>query len=197
MALAPLKLPRLATNFRIVDDKGLATVEFQLFWQEAMEAVEEAFNGIAGALVAAGIALDAADVALAAADAAQTAADETTASSSLASSYVTGLTVSAVDAGSDATIDISAHTRVYATNPPTSVSVNAGSVTGLAYSTVYYIYYDQASRAGGAVTYQVSTDVNDVAQINDRHSVATATTPAAAAPPNDGSPVLPPGGSYL
>lgn len=191
-----LKLPRLSTNFKITDERGYATTEFQLFWQAAMGQIETSINGVSAALEAAGIALDAADVAIAAADSANDAATNVTDSTALANSYVTGLTVTATDAGANVTVTISAHTRVYATSPMTSVSVSGGSITGLAYSTEYYFYYDQASRLGGAVTYVSTTNLDDVAQLGDRHSVGTVITPAAAAPPSNGGGTRPPGGTF-
>lgn len=163
-----------------------------------MEAIETAFNQLAdtvAAVAAAQAAADAANAAAAAADAAaasaQTAADNVEASSALANSYTTGLTITATDAGSNVTISISAHTRVYGDG--TSVSVNAGSITALAYSTAYYLFYDQASRAGGAVTYQASTAIQGNGTAANRHFVGAVTTPAALGSPVGGNPVRPPG----
>jgi hypothetical protein len=196
-----LKLPRLPQNQQLIDANGFPTTVFVLWWQSVVKQVETSINGIALALEAAGIALAAADAAQTAADsadaaavAAQDAADGVNAASSLANSYVTGLTITATDAGANVTITISAHTRVYGDG--TSVAVTGGSLTGQPYSTLIYVYYDQASRAGGAVTYVATTNLDDVAQLGDRHSVASVTTPAAAAPPNDGGGVRPPGGSF-
>lgn len=194
--MALRKLPRLPTNQQIVDDKGYPTTVFVLWWNEFATAIETNFGGIEAALAAAGIALDAADVAIAAADAAQAATDASIEATALANSYVSGITVTATDVGADVTIAISAHTRNYAYDPPTSVAVNAGNVTGQPYDTQIYVYYVQASRAGGAVTYLATTDVTDVAQVGDTHSVATVLTPAAAAPPNNGGGSLPPGGNF-
>ena len=159
-----------------------------------MQDVETSINGIAVALEAAGIGLDAADVAIAAADAAQGAADGVNAASALANSYVTGLTITATDAGASVTVNISGHTRVYGDG--TSVAVTGGTLLGQPHSTIIYVYYDQASRAGGAVPYVATTNIDDVAQLNDRHSVASVETPAAAAPPNNGGGVRPPGGNF-
>lgn len=196
-----LKLPRLQNNQQLIDANGFPTDVFVLWWQQVAEQVEASINGIAVALEAAGIALDAADAAQAAADAAdaaaaaaQGAANNVTDAASLANSYVTGITVTATDIGASVTISISAHTRVYGDG--TSVSVSGGVITGQPYSTTLYIYYDQASRAGGSVTYVATTNIDDVAQLNDRHSVAQVDTPAAAAPPNNGGGVRPPGGNF-
>lgn len=207
------RLPRLPRNVAIVDPAtGFPSLAFQRWWQsvvetlEAQEAAQDAaILAIQQAQAAADAAQDAADAADAAALAAQTAADTANTAAStaqnaaddaasvaaLTASGVTGLTLTATDAGADATITISAHTRVYGDG--TSVSVNGGTLTGRAYSTLYYVYYDQASRAGGAVTYATTTSQSTAAQTGDRHLVGQVTTPAAAAPDNNGDFVAPPG----
>lgn len=199
------RLKRFMRNVAIVDRNGAPTLEEQAREQQNLEAIETALNSLQNQLNLIQAAQDAADAANAAAAAAQTAADnadtaataaqgaadDAAAATAIASSYVTGVTITATDAGSNVTANISAHTRVYADG--TSVSVSAGSVTGLSYSTDYYIYYDQASRAGGAVTYQATTSQTTAAQVGDRHTVGKVPTPAAAAPDNTGDPVLPPG----
>lgn len=132
------------------------------------------------------------------ADAALAAANGTADAYALANSYPTGLTITAVDvgAGTSSTINISAHSRVYATTPPTTVSVDAGSIPSLAPSTRYYIYYDDPSRAGGSVAYVATTSQSNVAQVGDRHSVGTIVTPAPSAGTTNGGRVTPPGGNY-
>lgn len=196
--LLTFRMDRLDRDVAIVDGEGKPTFQFQRKWQDTVEALVDAITLLADAVTAvedAQTAADAANAAAAAADAAavaaQTAADTVTADSALANSYVTGLTLTATDAGASVTLTISAHTRVYGDG--TSVAVSGGSVTGLAYSTDYRIYYDQASRAGGAVTYAATTSITTAAQTGDRHSVGAVPTPAAAAPPETGTPVFPPG----
>lgn len=209
MAIAPIRLDRLLKFERIANADGTVNGDFQSKWQRAMEEIENSVNAVIdaqNAADAANAAAAAADAAAAAADAAataaqsaadnaQTAADDATAQTAIANSYVTGATVTATDAGASATINITAHTRFYANG--TSVSVNAGSLTGRSYSTLYYIYYDQASRAGGAVTYQSTTTAADAAQLGDRHVVGSVTTPAAAAPDTDGGIIEPPGAGNI
>lgn len=205
MTLAPVRLDRLLTFEKIAKENGTASGDFQIKWQNAMTQIESALNSVIEtqnallavdqALVEVDAALVAVDDALVTVDAAvvtaQSAADDAAAALAITGSYVTGVTITATDAGSNVTVNISAHTRVYADG--TSVSVSAGSVTGLSYSMDYYIYYDQASRAGGVVTYQATTSQTTAAQVGDRHTVGKVTTPAAAAPDNNGDPVLPPG----
>jgi hypothetical protein len=63
--------------------------------------------------------------------------------------------LSATDAGSSATITIANFTMNVA--GVGAVSVNGGSITGLSYGTLYYIYYADPAIAGGSVTYQYTT----------------------------------------
>jgi hypothetical protein len=111
-------------------------------------------------------------------------------------SYVVGLAVTGHDAGSDASITIPTHDRIYSDK---SVSVTGDTITGLAFATTYYIYYDDASRVGGAVTFETTTVQTDsVASTtnDDRHFVATITTPADGAGDTIGYGALPPGFNY-
>jgi hypothetical protein len=123
--------------------------------------------------------------------------DAVDAAAALTGSGVTGASITATDAGVSATIAISAHTRVYADG--SSVAVNAGSVTGQPYATLVYIYYDQPTRTGGAVSYQATTSQSTGAQTGSRHLVGQVLTPAAAAAPTLGDYVGAPGfgGIYL
>lgn len=207
-----LKLDRLQRSVSIVDSTGLPSVQFQRFWQGNAEALEasnaqilEVLDQIAAILgitdelnAAIEAAQTAADSANAAATDAQTAADTATAAadtaaaeSSLATSGTTGLTITATDAGASVTVAISAHNRIYGNGA--SVAVSAGSITGLAYSTTYYLHYSDPARAGGSVTFLASTSQAAAAQTGDTHSLGAVATPAAAAPPTDGRPNLPPG----
>lgn len=210
----PLQLPRLPLSLDIVDASRRATTVFQRFWQTTMEAIERQENNqqalidalatTVAAVAAAQAAADAAAAAAAAADAAaataataaaaaQTSADSVTSDTSLSNSYVIGVAIAGHDAGVNATVNISAHTRLYGNS--VQVSVNSGSVTGLAYSTSYYIYYDDVSRAGGAVTYHVTTSIGSAAQSGanpNRHYVGAVVSPAALAADTAGVGAAPP-----
>lgn len=186
-----LKLPRLERLVALVDKTGLPTRAFHQWWAAFAKAIEDAFNQLADTVALIAAAQAAADAANAAAASANAAADSAAAQSALGNSGVTGATITGSDAGASATVTISAHTRVYGDG--TSVAVTGGSVTGLAYSTLYYIYYDQASRLGGAVTYQATTSDTTAAQTGDRHLVGSVTTPAALAADTGGDYVGAPG----
>lgn len=203
---------RLQRAVAIVDKNGWPSLAFQSRDQRILEKIEALFasqqeqiDAIAAAQAAAAAAQAAADSAQNAADTAATAAanadtaasnaqgaaDTVANATALQGSYVGGVTMIGADVGASATVSISGHTRYYADG--TSVSVTGGSVTGLAYSTDYFIYYDQPSRAGGSVTYQATTSETTAAQVGDRHLVGMVTTPAALAPDTDGRYVRPPG----
>lgn len=192
-----LRLDRLQRGDKLQGDDGV-TQFYQTLHQRMVEQIEQAFitqQEQIDAIAAAQAAADAANAAAAAADAsataAQAAADGAGEASSLATSGTSSLTITATDVGADVTITISAHTRVYGDG--TSVAVAGGSLTGRPYSTILYIYYDDATRAGGAVTYQTTTSQATAAQTGVRHSLGAVTTPAAAAGPVTGAPNLPPG----
>lgn len=193
-----LRLTRLGISDRIVNPDGTPTQQFVRLYNKAMENIETAVNGLETALTNI---IDLNDLitevetattaAQAAADAANAAADASADATALQNSWVSGLTLTATDAGANVTITISAHTRNYADG--TSVSVSGGSLTGRAYSTTYFIYYDQASRAGGAVSYQSTTTESTAAQVGDRHAVGRVLTPAALGGPESGVGPRPPG----
>lgn len=81
--------------------------------------------------------------------------------------------VTAVDTGSDITINVAAHTNNYDFG---AVSYNSGSITGLNYNTRYFVYADDAGFAGGAVTYLASTDPVTMTAAQGRYYVGSVTT---------------------
>lgn len=193
------EIPPLLEGVEITDIKtGTATFVFQKWWQEVTSVIKALFasqqnqiTAIAAAQAAANAANTAAAAANTAAAAAQGAADNVASQNNLVNSYPTGVTITATDAGTNVTVAISSHTRHYGN--ASTVSVNSGNITSLNYSTRYYIYYDDVSRSGGAVTYQATTSEDTAAQLNNRHLVGSVTTPAAAAGPTGGNYVRPPG----
>jgi hypothetical protein len=198
MATPPLKLPTLPSGMAIVDPKtGAPNIVFMQWWFQTASAIEYSINGIADALAAAGIALDAAEVALEAAEVAQGAADDAQqatddlySSQSLVQSGIENFTPPLLSAADTGDVTIANHDRRYGDG--TIVAVTGATVaTGYMSGDVAYIFYDDASRAGGAVTYQYSLDSADAVQSGDRHSVGAVTIPAAGT--NDGNFVMPPG----
>lgn len=199
-----LKLPRLRNGAPIAREDGTPTTEFTRRIDEIITQIESNLNDVLSAQAAAAAAQGAANTAQAAANtaaiaaaAAQTAADNAQGASddaatlqALQASGVDETTViTAHDAGSNVTVSVNAHTRYYGDG--TNASVSGGSVTGLAYNTLVYIFYDDAARAGGAVTYQASVssaNVQPSVTNPDRHYVGSVMTPVALAGDNPGNP---------
>ncbi|NQD37481.1 hypothetical protein HPT27_10620 [Permianibacter sp. IMCC34836] len=86
-----------------------------------------------------------------------------------------GTGISAADVGSTATITIPAWTLETDVG---SISYNSGSITGLSFSTKYFVYCTDSDLQGGAVTYVASTDYKAPSQNADRVFVGSITTPA-------------------
>jgi hypothetical protein len=105
---------------------------------------------LAAQAAAAAAAADAA-TAQSTATSAQGTADTVKASDAITASYVApGLLLGGIDAGTDASIVVTNHTRHYGDS--TTASLLSATITGLSYSTTYYVYYDDSSRTGGTVT---------------------------------------------
>lgn len=83
--------------------------------------------------------------------------------------------LTAADVGASATISIAAHTYQYGWG---TVPVNSGSITGLSFSTLYYVYFDDPNNNGGAVTYLATTTKTNLTANNGRVYVGVVTTPA-------------------
>lgn len=112
----------------------------------------------------------------------------------IANSYPIGLTITGADAGETATVTISAHDRVYQDR---TVAVEGGTITGLAHGTTYWIYTDDADRAGGALTFVPTTSYAGAFTSSTnpaRHYVGMILTPAAGGGSSSGGGGTPPGG---
>jgi hypothetical protein len=88
--------------------------------------------------------------------------------------------LSATDAGGTATVNVAAF--VLLTSSKGTVSYSSGSVTGLSYSTLYYIYFDDGTLAGGAPTYNATTTKTTAINGTGRFFIGSIVTPAATAP---------------
>ncbi len=190
--------PQIDWNVVYFED-GKPTQAFQILWDQ----VAQNFNAVAAAAAAQASANAAQAAAVTAQTAAasattdaataQSAADSANSVAALTNSGVTGLTITATDAGASVTLTISAHTRVYGDGDTLAIAGPDTSLTGLAYSTLDYVYYDDPTRADTTPTYAVTTSEATAAQVGDRHLIGSVTTPAAAAPPETGDYVRPPG----
>lgn len=169
-------------------------IAFQRLWQRNCELTEATFDeqadlieGLAQAVADIQAAMDAAAAADAKAttattkaNAAQASADAVERNDAISTSWpAPGTILSATDAGTDATIAIAKHSRRYSDG--TARTVFAGTITGLAYSTKYYVYYDSPNRTGGSQAYVATTDPNEAlpGAAPGRHFCGDITTPAA------------------
>jgi len=89
--------------------------------------------------------------------------------------------LTAIDAGTSATIDISAFTMRVAmeTLGGHDISINSGTIVGLSYGTTYHVYYDDPSYLGGAVTYLANTAQAIALDATGRFYVGSILTPVA------------------
>lgn len=179
-------LDRLRRFDRLMSGDEVDT-RYQLIWQRTMEAIEDAFAALTLQVADNTALLNRIAAAQDLAAAANETATDTNDAVSIANSYVSP--VDLLTAANDGSITIDAHTRYYGNG--SSVSVNSGSVTGFAGGDYVTVYYKDAARVGGAVTYVGTT--NAVAQKGDVHVVGQATIPASGEPPATGSSTASPG----
>lgn len=149
----------------------------------AKAAADDAHSAADLANAAAGDASAAAAAASAGALSAINAADVAFATAALSAAYPSGLTLTGAADGTDAKIGVSDHAMIYSDK---TVSVTGSSVTGLAYDTLYNIYYDDPGRVGGAVTFHAVTGYSafPTAANPDRVFIGTAKTPPTSADPS-------------
>ena len=83
--------------------------------------------------------------------------------------------ITAADVGSDTTVTIASHDVIY---DATTISYNSGTITCLGFATTYFIYTDDPSKAGGAVTYVSTTTATDIVADKGRYYVGEVLTPA-------------------
>ena len=185
--MAELSLP--PRTIPIVDAHGLTP----LAWRRFLEGV---FRRLGGAVDFVSFAYRAAQEAAAGGDLGGVAAvaDAAYAGVSLLGSYPVGAILAGVASTGIATV--SDHRRYYAIGAG-PVEVSGGLVASLAYGADYWIYYDQVSRAGGAVSYQATTTYSDAFANHDapnRHFLGALRMPASSTAANTaGKLALPPG----
>jgi hypothetical protein len=90
------------------------------------------------------------------------------------------------DAGSNATINVAAFSMALAGH--VNISYNSGSITALAYNTLYYVYFDDSGvpAFGGSVSYTATTTKEDTYGTT-RFFVGSIQTPRAGAPDTTGN----------
>lgn len=185
MAVAPkpfVKTAKLQQSQAIVDKDGRPAAWFVRLINDNNANVAEAINRIASLpeIQDALIELNSATAAaLSAAAAAQTAADEAGAIAE-ASAYESALQTSTIDpisvlTADPTTITVAAHNRLYGDGTVVAVAGDTLATLGAA-GDADYVYYDDPTRAGGAVTYVVTA--TQPIQTGDRHVVGAVIVPS-------------------
>lgn len=202
--LGTVRLDRLnAGKDKIATPEGLVTFQFQKRWQTTMEQIERTFLGI-GDVVSNNAAfikgLKEAQQAAAQATAAAAAAEARVAQQNdlqrVRDSYSDANVLSSSNVS---TITVAAHQRHYldpgSESGSVDVSLSGGTITGLTAGTLYFVYYDDPTLMGGAVTFKASTDnAQAVASLTNpyRHALGSITTPDTTTGPGTTGPSNPP-----
>lgn len=188
-----VQLPRLPPNFAQMPNRDEL---LQRYWQTAMESIEETLNAIlAIPIIQAAVAAAQAD-----ADAAQDTATGAIRELARINSYTTPTDVlTGQDAGANARIVIANHTRVYPVQGAYDVpdlAITGTTLTGLAYTTTYYVYYDDPTLANPTPSFLTTTSAATAqpGAAAGRHFVGVVTTPAAGGGNTSGNGGYPPGG---
>lgn len=166
----------------------------QIWWQQVVEAIEGQVNDILAVQ---------ADIiaAMNAANAAQADATESARQAARIASYPNpgAAILHAADVGTDVTITVDAHTRVYPVKGSVDVpdvAITGGTITGLAFSTRYYVYYDDTTLADTTPTFLATTSsaTAQVGAADGRHFIGYVDTPADGGADTGGTGGGPPGG---
>jgi hypothetical protein len=86
--------------------------------------------------------------------------------------------LTATDAGASATVNVAGFAAQVAGK---TVTYNSGSITALSYSTLYWVFFNDPTLSGGAVTYLASTSKPDTLNSTGNLFVGSVQTPAALA----------------
>lgn len=177
MTITPVHLPRLTQG----------DVQLKSYWNKTMLAIEAQLDAINTNI---------ADILTAQATATSAARELARINSYPSPSALLG----AADVGATATITIDPHTRVYpvqgSIDVPDVVIPGSGTVTGLAFATLYYVYYDDTALTDTTPPY-LATTTAATAQVGaaaGRHFVGSVTTPADGAGGTSGGGYQAPGG---
>ena len=93
--------------------------------------------------------------------------------------------LSATDAGGSATISVAAW--VNRTSSKGDISYASGSVTGLSFSTLYFVYTDDGKLQGGVATYNATTTKVTAINGTGRFFIGSIITPASGGPQTSGN----------
>lgn len=179
MAREPfLRVPTLTQQQPIVEESRRPTSAFLRTMNDIIQRIVQVVNAIVVVLnLQEQIQQQLGDLDQAVADAkqaaedAKNAADATKREAALTGSYIDP---DGVVSATPTVVSIAAHTRYYADG--TSVAVNAGTGEATAEAEIDYVSYEDPTRAGGAVTYIIST--TPPVQTGDTHVVGAVQIPA-------------------
>lgn len=181
---------KLLDRLNLTNSKGLP---FQKLWQKNCELIEGQFTDLAAQIAAI-------TAAQASADAAQADVDAAVREAARIASYPNpGSILTASDVGTDCDIVIANHVRVYPVQGSidvADVSITGTTLHGFAFSTRYYIYYDDTTLADTTPSFTTATSsaTAQVGAASGRHFVGYVTTPADGAAASTGDGGGPPGG---
>jgi hypothetical protein len=168
---------------------GLSNEQLQIYWQQLVQAIEDVLNAQEQATT------DLAAVVADLADAVAEIAAVNKLNKISASSMEPGDVLTGEDAGANARIVIANHVRRY--DDGSGTNITGTTLTGRAYSTKYFVYYDDNTLADTTPSFQTTTNAS-IARPNKalgRHYVGGVTTPAAAGAPTSGGGTAPGGGA--
>lgn len=182
----PLQLPRLRNEVSLVGSDGRPNQTFMQWWNEFAKKIEDQFNNLEQVIL---------DV-----QAAQATATAAAREAARIASYPNpGSVLTSSDVGSDCDIVIANHTRVYPVQGSIDVpdvNITGATLHGKAFSTRYYIYYDDTSLSATNPTFLTTTN-SATAQVGaaaGRHFVGYIDTPADGGAGTGGQGSGPPGG---
>ncbi|HEV2816712.1 MAG TPA: hypothetical protein VGW40_05775 [Allosphingosinicella sp.] len=174
-----LRLGKLNMLDKLVDADGRPTKEFLRHLNDMAGSIQATVNDLVKT-----------EIELAVTTATTTAVETDVAAaarlSALVHSYIdfTGTVLTAAVSPTDsskAEITVASHTRIYGDGA--HANVLGGALDLLDLGTEYFVYYEDAARAGGAVSFVATTNYLDANQIGDRHVVGKITTPSGSGDP--------------
>lgn len=195
-----VSLPPLPQGQQIVQQDGTASLAFTVYWQQLIDNLGGTLTNITSILDSIVAAQAAAAAAQATANLAMTDAEKAAREGARINSYTSPSNViTATAVGATATITVAAHVRIYPVQGSIDVpdvSIASGSITGLAQSTTYYVYYTDGTLVNTAPTFLASTFLAtaSVGAAPGRHYVGKVLTPPAAGAPTNGVGNPPTGG---
>lgn len=165
----------------IVDpSSGAPTAEFLRALNDNVRNLKVAINQLAVVAEDIKASIEAAGIALTTAEAVRAELEQKVIADAVLTSYVepNRILSSDIDPADSTlrTITIADHTRKYGDGQ--QASVTGSTLSGLAPGALYFVYYDDEDREGGAVSYVATMNSSQATQTRTRHTVGSITTVA-------------------